>query len=353
LATNTENYNLVKPDENDYYDIGIQNDNMDKIDAELKKAQDHREDTLNPHKVMANQVGAINPNLLINGDFRINQRGKYIYDSPGYTFDRWLLSFDESKVGPTVERGESTSDYGSGGYYAHVVLSSVSNEDNGGFNFLEKLDLTSSERKVLRSKTVTFSAWCHTSADYMRLYLAYLTNDGELVASFTGIPQYSANRYSVSIDIPYDAKQLEFGVACSRSLTANDVGTAIDIAECKLEIGSVATEFSPRPYAEELEMCKKYYRRIIAKGLCSSLNLNALLVALNPSMRTFPTIVSVESPVTHTANTADECGIGEVPFENPSISYGTDEYITFISTTSTLNAGSQYSVLLTLDAEIY
>lgn len=46
MATNTENYNLVKPDENDYYDIGIQNDNMDKIDAELKKAENHRADSI-------------------------------------------------------------------------------------------------------------------------------------------------------------------------------------------------------------------------------------------------------------------------------------------------------------------
>lgn len=59
MATNTENYNLVKPDESDYYDIGIQNDNMDKIDAELKKAQDHRENTSNPHQVTAEQTGAI------------------------------------------------------------------------------------------------------------------------------------------------------------------------------------------------------------------------------------------------------------------------------------------------------
>jgi hypothetical protein len=59
LATNTENYNLVKPNENDYYDIGIQNDNMDKIDAELKKAQDHRENISNPHQVTAEQTGAI------------------------------------------------------------------------------------------------------------------------------------------------------------------------------------------------------------------------------------------------------------------------------------------------------
>lgn len=34
-----------------------------------------------------------NPNLIINGDFRdpINQRGKKIYNTNGYTIDRWIL----------------------------------------------------------------------------------------------------------------------------------------------------------------------------------------------------------------------------------------------------------------------
>ena len=36
MATNTTNYNLVKPDSNDYIDIGVINGNMDIIDTQLK-----------------------------------------------------------------------------------------------------------------------------------------------------------------------------------------------------------------------------------------------------------------------------------------------------------------------------
>ena len=34
-----------------------------------------------------------NPNLLINSDFRnpVNQRGRIVYDEPGYTIDRWRM----------------------------------------------------------------------------------------------------------------------------------------------------------------------------------------------------------------------------------------------------------------------
>ena len=35
MATNTPNYNLIKPDPSDYYDIAVFNDNADKIDTAL------------------------------------------------------------------------------------------------------------------------------------------------------------------------------------------------------------------------------------------------------------------------------------------------------------------------------
>lgn len=40
MATNTPNYNLVKPELNDFADIRVLNGNMDIIDAQLKKAMD-------------------------------------------------------------------------------------------------------------------------------------------------------------------------------------------------------------------------------------------------------------------------------------------------------------------------
>lgn len=45
MSTKTTNYNLVKPEENDYYDIGVPNGNMDLIDTELKS----RADALSAH----------------------------------------------------------------------------------------------------------------------------------------------------------------------------------------------------------------------------------------------------------------------------------------------------------------
>ncbi len=43
MARHTANYNLVKPDETDFYDIGVHNGNMDVIDGALKDIEDIKE----------------------------------------------------------------------------------------------------------------------------------------------------------------------------------------------------------------------------------------------------------------------------------------------------------------------
>ena len=48
MSNKTTNYNLVKPLDNEYYDIGVPNGNADIMDTELKKAEMHRDDAT-PH----------------------------------------------------------------------------------------------------------------------------------------------------------------------------------------------------------------------------------------------------------------------------------------------------------------
>ena len=81
MASKTTNFNLTKPSAEDFYDIGVQNANMDIIDAEMKSMADEskRIDTdaktnfeahttaSNPHKITASTVGLGNvPNVATN-----------------------------------------------------------------------------------------------------------------------------------------------------------------------------------------------------------------------------------------------------------------------------------------------
>ena len=56
--THTANYNLKKPDTNDYVSPAAFNENADVIDAKLKEHDDHAAAKDNPHEVTAAQVGA-------------------------------------------------------------------------------------------------------------------------------------------------------------------------------------------------------------------------------------------------------------------------------------------------------
>ena len=58
MSNKTSNYGLTKPLPEEFYDVKVQNDNMDIIDAELKKQEDHKKDQNNPHGVTAKQIGA-------------------------------------------------------------------------------------------------------------------------------------------------------------------------------------------------------------------------------------------------------------------------------------------------------
>ena len=57
---NTTNYGLKKPDSTDMYNVAHFNENMDTIDAELKKHSSHTTNKSNPHSVTKAQVGLSN-----------------------------------------------------------------------------------------------------------------------------------------------------------------------------------------------------------------------------------------------------------------------------------------------------
>lgn len=252
-AEKTANYGLNQWAGNEYPKRQDFVDDNAKIDAELKKAQDHRENTSNPHKVMADQVGAINPNLLINGDFQVWQRG-ISFTGTGtaqYCADRWA-SFDiTGKQGIHVEKSDEGLQFSNSIDPSHVMGISQTLESD----FVQKL----------AGETVTFSARVKASQQIDNLYIRIKSSNSG-VLSPAGTPTDYEQKivsvgtefqtFSLTWNIPDDVKGLEFSIMV---LELPDTETTVTINWAKVEIGSVATEFSPRSYAEELAMCQRYY----------------------------------------------------------------------------------------------
>ena len=211
-----------------------------------------------------------NPNLLINGDFRVNQRGKtsYVSDATIYTVDRWKTNISDKNISVTVVPQENgillTYTAGSSG---HSVL----------MQELETSDVLPLKGKIL---TLSYKITQITNSCRIRVLA------GGNTTLFTETINESGT-FSKSFEFPETATGL------SVRIISNSTENTIGIEYIKLEVGSSATAFCPRPYAEELALCQRYYQAIetqIARAyLYASSGLN-FYIPTPVTLRTLPTL---------------------------------------------------------------
>ena len=151
-----------------------------------------------------------NPNLLINPDFKINQRGATSYTSNGYTVDRWKINSGTVKTsssgitvtlnskGQFIQQFENTL---SGTYTATIKVTSITGD----------CVLFIGSHSLQLNKAGTFT----------------ITENGSIV----GISLYKSTAGTCTINVEY----------------------------IKLEQGSVSTPFVAPDYATELTKCQRYF----------------------------------------------------------------------------------------------
>lgn len=166
---------------------------------------------------LANYLGTkfSNPNLLINPDFKINQRGSSTYtttsESPIYTVDRWMSA--KSKVNVNSN--------------GTVTITSLST--NGSSVWFKQL----LENTIEGACTLS----CEATS---------VTGDVYLFSQDNGIKvKQGINKITLS-----DLKQASFELKQGASITLKWV---------KLEQGSIATPFVVPNYMEELIKCRYFY----------------------------------------------------------------------------------------------
>ena len=243
----------------------------------------------------ASDVGAINPNLLLNGDFRMNQRGQETYSSSGYTFDRWRNDVYSSAIGITVARGLIGTSNNIGRYFARITVTSVTTA--GGNNFVQPLEDSADGTSPLGGQTVTFSAMCNAPCAYRCLFIGYIpagTDNYQYatagITQTTGTPKL----FFVSATIPEGARNIVCGIGLQRAIQPSDVNTFIDFYDCKLETGATPTAFCQRPFGEELLLCKRYYQQgSYAFGIAINQQTIAVFKDFETEMTSVPKITGV------------------------------------------------------------
>ena len=216
------------------------------------------------NSVIYSQSIISNPNLLINGNFRVNQRGKTSYTHTGkqygYTYfvDRWFA-------------------WGENPFTFDASTKTLTPNTSNTYNSL-------------------LSQWIEDVSGILGKIITYSVSVNNIIYSITrSIPTTLSNNVNLgqfttpfgSIRIWSNAGMLRFDIIVSYSSGA----TVLNYA--KVEIGSVATIFSPRPYAEELALCQRYYQtieyQVVRASLYNNVSIN-FYVPLPVTLRTVPTL---------------------------------------------------------------
>ena len=184
-----------------------------------------------------------NPNLLINGDFRVWQRGTEISqfaNTNKYTADRWICGFVNDGKTHTFKK------------HANGIMSV---EPNGGYlKVRQVVQIPDSIRgkKVCLSVCVRGKRTDGTKANFQ---IGYGTYSSGTWSKPTITPKQVSNDEWETFNIVYSLPQSELPYVEIYCFTSNP----IYIKWVKLELGEVATPFVPRTYAEELAMCQRYF----------------------------------------------------------------------------------------------
>ena len=209
------------------------------VDTELSTTSE------NPVQNKAITASVINPNLLINPDFKINQREKTEYNGPNptYSVDRWF----SSNINSTIKVCDTEED----GRYINLSTTENTTVSNGRGYFRQILEETLSGKYTL-------------SADVRGSGVYFLSLFGPDANTTTKI--YTATENWTRVSVTVDASNnLNIGTTGNTAINAFyirlDPNSSIDFRNIKLERGSVATQFIPPDPATELAKCQRYYQR--------------------------------------------------------------------------------------------
>lgn len=277
-----------------------------RINTTLETQNTNIENVQNEQTTLSNRMDSFsNPNLFINPDFKINQRGQSTYNSNNeiYTVDR--LSISNSN---TIVNSDGT-----------ITVSSLS--ESGYINYKQD--------GILYGKH-TFSIYVQAITGDVTVYFRN-KDDSDIKL---GTLKQGLNTFTQPNDDGF-----------KRLIIVIQSGASVTLKYMKLEQGSVATPFVAPNYTDELLRCQRYYisRQLNLYGACNAdATLNEDLQYL-PQMRIEPTFTK---NIEYSKN-IDESSIAF---------YGTNakgHYLYFKSTTSSSSSPYILGITVHADAEIY
>ena len=250
-----------------------------------------------------NLVGAGRRNIIINGDFRIAQRGTTHNSSGHRTVDRFKMNASGANATLTQSQhalSSSDAPYSHGFRYSYHLNNAGQNANSQGYVIfqynIEAQDMAQSGWNYTSDKDhITISFWVKSSITHTFLFTLY-TSDGtpqdynvlfpvqadkwkKIIMTVPGNPDITFdnnNDYGLQLMFnPYMGSHYTSGSTVKRwrdhaGYTSRPdmddkwwkTASTFEITGVQLEVGSNATEFEHRSYAEELALCQRYYWKL-------------------------------------------------------------------------------------------
>ena len=272
-----------------------------------------------------NGTAPSNRNLVINGNFAINQRGGSNTTINTYALDRWR-SYG-GPMGFTISQQDVLSDLSTSKYALRFQRTSGNTQTNNT-GIVQGIESKNCEGLAGTQLTLSFKAragadlssdldarfFYGTGTDQDPVSMTGQTNDGG--TDFTLTTSFAT--YTKTVTVPAGTTQISLTFAVTPTGTAG-TNDWFEIAEVQVERGSVATPFEHRSYGDELARCQRYYQKIPIEtysycGYCFTQTDARAAIPLVTTMRAAPTsIATTGSP---RFSTGGGGGTGSIVFAN-------------------------------------
>jgi hypothetical protein len=229
-------------------------------------------DVLADGAVTPPKLASLGKNILINGNFRVWQRGSSLNPTVGavsFTTDRWYMFQAGGSTGhyTVAKAGDQTK-------YA-VAISANASGPSGVQRFAQVIE--SNTAGLLAGKTVTLSFTAYCSATWNQNPAVYLitgtgSDQGGLslengtwtgmvsaisVASLSPTINTTPQRYTYTVTLGAAVK--EIGVKFQWEGSGVPAGATMYIYDVQLEGGSAASDIEIIPYGDELNRSQRYH----------------------------------------------------------------------------------------------
>ena len=226
-----------------------------KQDTGLKGQELMRADTAQEARTA---IGAGRKNLIINGDFRVSQRGDYtsataLTATATYYLDRWKIYAFTNTSGTFQHKTDQELPDGTV-TNTHVHTSTSSDLNAPLVQLIE-------DHKAVWGKHFTVSFWYKSNKETYYNIWNGTSQIHFLVPSSNGAWVKWEQTYKLKENGAYF--RLEF---YSHTIDMTS-GSYLELAQVQVELGTVATDFEHRSYGEELALCQRYYEILGSKAV--------------------------------------------------------------------------------------